>query len=215
MITLLMLSLIGLNLACPDQDEYCASCSNNTCLLCYHSFVDSAGKCVESSKSVDNCMRYKSDGNCQKCEEKYYLSTDNSCKKITVENCLYLYDLNKCKICEEGYAPESNGGGSCIKVDKCMVDDCKKCGFDYVTKKPSCEHCKDGFALHQINQSFSCVKETDKTNNCQYLSNSNTQLCGICDFGYYWANGECKKSSKYSSQILMGLFSLLMSLMMF
>ena len=190
----IIFGLITLLNACPDKDEYCVSCSGTHCVDCYNSFLNGSSRCILSSKTVENCVKYKSDGVCSLCTLGYYLNTTGKCTEISIEDCLKLESSTKCKICRNGLLPQN---GKCVDSEKkCEIENCSICSLSSLNEK--CYFCNDGYAILYTNGKTSCVEELeDKTSNCHYLNAKDTNQCAICDPNYYWSGATCLKSEKY------------------
>merc|ERR1712117_465818 len=76
--------------------------------------------------------------------------------------------------------------------DKCVM--CKR-GIiitnNICDNNEKCNICKQDYVRNSVGQ---CIKETDNTNNCLIVNNTNK--CIMCMYNYFDKNGKCVKSAK-------------------
>lgn len=61
------------------------------------------GLCLEVKTEflIPNCLYYIENGNCETCEEGYYLN-NNDCLMASAMNCLTYKDIDTCESCKTG-----------------------------------------------------------------------------------------------------------------
>lgn len=193
------LFLILLTLHCPSSDERCASCFENKCRLCYDSYLDQSKTCQKSLIEIKNCLQYSTNGICKYCENGFNATSSGKCEKIEIEKCLIKKNSSECSQCEKGILVKN---GKCDEGSKCLSKDCERCGRDeHGVEK--CVLCKSGFSIFIDNGRFLC--RDVGLQNCVYMSKDGTQECAVCAVNYYWRNGKCVVSSKYSLSFV-GIF---------
>ena len=189
--TFLIVLLATPLLSCPGSDEYCLYCMEDTCASCAMTYLKDK-TCTEPTTKIDNCVEYKNSESCESCDLGYQVSTnEKSCTAITIDECAALdpTDSTKCLMCEDGKKNDP-ATGKCTDVD-CDKTNCKMChvaAAEGVTVEV-CGWCNDGYSA----QDGSCI--TAPTANCLMASGGK---CVSCTPGYYWKNGECAESTKYS-----------------
>lgn len=205
-----LLILITLIFSCPDRDERCVSCFEKSCRLCYDSFLDSSATCQTSSISVDYCLQYSTIGVCKYCENGYNANSAGKCEKIKIDKCLIQNGLTDCAQCENGILVKD---GKCDEKNKCLSKNCERCAVDE-NGKEKCTLCKDGFSILIDNGNFIC--KNAGLENCVYMKADESKECAICRVNYYWKNGLCEKSTKYSVNFveLKGIFVLVFILLL-
>ena len=184
-LTILLLITTTLTTNCPN-DERCASCVQNKCVVCYDSYLNQNGLCTASSKKIAHCLQYESEGTCKFCYHGFYLSKNSICEKIPIKNCLELNKDGNCQVCKRGVLLKN---GLCDDKNKCQTPNCDVCSLN-ASKEENCVSCKNGFA---ISFGYGCQLEQENSHHCLFL-NQNGE-CVICDYNFYHKNGQCVKSS--------------------
>jgi len=155
---------------------------------------------------------------CRMCEVGYNAETNltetDASKKYRcrtgdggIANCMYPGKyvfangtiLRYCMGCESGFIGKdynafTNAPTSCTKnaAATTCVTNCEYCSMNGPLKH-YCWACKSGFVA--ANDGLSCVAESIKTLNCQFLSSSDTAQCETCWWPYYFQGSSCAKSS--------------------
>lgn len=145
--------IILATITCPAQDQRCAACQADRCIVCYDSFLDETGRCRPSTISVDKCLQYASNGVCEFCQHGY-TSTAGKCVKITIEDCDEVDESGRCVMCELGVRIQN---GVCDPSIKCELPRCDFCTVQ--NEIEVCSRCEPGWALLNTNGVNSCVKE--------------------------------------------------------
>ena len=188
--------------ACPN-DEYCASCNDNTCALCVNAYVNDSGVCVQGDgETLENCYTFLSATTCAICNDGYYLTTSLTCAEITIDNCLALdsEDSSKCAVCDNNKVVSN---GACVDGADCSIDNCKYC----VTSSVCYECDKD----YSVNENGACVKNT--IDNCHSTIAS---ICVACQRGYYMSSTACESTGvQGSSSILSVIVSMMVMVKLF
>ena len=84
----LLLIIYSIVCPCPDTDTRCLRCGGDRCLNCIDSFANSSGICVSVLNKIDNCLSYRSDGDCLECSYRYRVNSNGQCVPIEIEDCL-------------------------------------------------------------------------------------------------------------------------------
>lgn len=174
-------------LSCPNQDQRCISCEGTKCVACNYSFLNQAGKCVQPTTAILNCLTYSADNTCSFCLHGFNLQ-NNVCVANTVVNCAEQDDEGNCIMCNEGIRIKD---GACDELNQCEIPNCDYCAV--VEGSEVCEICDDDYALQlSAEGTKTCIKETDEVEDCFVLGSGGK--CMVCRFGYYYNNGTCSES---------------------
>lgn len=142
------------------SDAFSISCEK--CGMNY--FVSDSGSCTKVENVIEFCVKYSSDGECEECEESFYLDeSQKSCisfqRSYHLQNnadkkCTKAVALDdKCGVCKVGfYADES---GKCVS---CATSNCAVCNGRGV-----CLVCLSGFYMDLQKQCLSSGLETSRT----------------------------------------------------
>ena len=93
---------------------------------------------------MDKCLYYKSEKNCSKCEDNYYL-TEEGCEATNIRNCILFENIDQCKVCDREYILE---GKNCVKInipESCSTTtnfhpiECTSCKVGYYLDKGNCK----------------------------------------------------------------------------
>ncbi len=182
--------MICVNLACPEDDEYCASCTLNRCNVCFGSFLDAAnGKCVVSETGVDNCLQYVSNGVCKFCQHGYTTTDEGFCTRIEIEDCAEVDEEGDCVMCKKNVKVVE---GECLEENECTLENCGYC--TNIEGIEQCAICDNDYAIRMVEGDRVCVDENEMTEHCLYENAEGG--CSICDLNYYFVKGKCLSSSK-------------------
>ena len=192
-------------LSCPDGDQRCASCLNNVCQKCYNGYLNQ-GKCQAVTIVDNNCLSYVQNGLCRECNYGFTMR-GGRCEKISLPFCMKLDPVYNqagqeiCSVCNRGVLATN---GKCDEKYRCEINDCEYCerGAQNTRK---CLGCKNGFTLQQNPSGNVCIKQSDKTKNCEILDLYNN--CQQCSVNYYFSNGKCVKSGAYNLKSASGIMS--------
>lgn len=172
--TLLLVLLASPFLGCPASDEYCLSCSADTCSSCAMTYL--SGKvCTEPNSKITNCVTYQSASVCSSCDFGYKLSSDKkSCVAITIDNCLAVDDEKTtefCMVCADGKKNDP-ATGKCTDT-ACSVSNCKYCtvASESGITMEACVWCNSGYSSSLV----ACVSEP--TPNCHIAMGSTCASC--------------------------------------
>ena len=189
-LTLLLITAIT---ACPDKDTYCGSCSGNSCIYCYDSYISPAGICEFPLNELPNCLTYENNEKCRECVFGYYL-TNNTCSKIDIKKCVRTAPNtpNECIICKDRILATN---GVCDSNNKCTIDNCDYCIKDGDVEL--CAMCEKGYSATIVGDKAVCKKDAGNIKNCLTLNFYDESQCLLCKAGYYANNGTCLVSEDY------------------
>ena len=184
--------------ACPN-DERCGACVNGRCELCWDSYLDVNGTCVEPQEHINECLRYENANQCRLCRDGYYLNANYMCESIQQDRCIRVDSLGVCVLCERGTRIQN---GICDEANECKINNCDYCGVD-LNGAERCEECREGYVIDQaLSGNTTCVEaaNSDEYDGCRYRGVSGQ--CAICKYGYYDNNGVCEESGAYSGSAI-------------
>ena len=189
---LLLVLLAAPFLGCPGSDEYCLYCEQDTCKSCAMTYLNEK-VCTLPTATIDKCVEYVNATLCSDCDIGYKLASDKkSCVSIGIDNCAAVDEKNSNDKCMECMNAKKNdpATGKCTDED-CKVDNCKMChvASEGTVNIEVCRWCNDGYSV----QDGTCI--ADPITNCQAALGGK---CVSCYPGYYWKDGTCAESTKYS-----------------
>ncbi|CAD8203433.1 unnamed protein product [Paramecium octaurelia] len=154
------------------QNEECVCDIENGYFL-YNSICQSKcpSDCVTCTKEV--CLQ---PDHSIKCQENYYLDTENSTCLSCDQTCQICINGDECIKCKSGLILMNNECSACqefLKQAKC----------DQYDKDCFCIKCIEGYKLNQLSQCIKCAS------NCQ--SCNLEDQCDICKDGYYLNDNQC------------------------
>lgn len=187
-ISLLLLALMGVISACPDED-YCARCDvgSKTCLQCENvAFNVQSKKCDEKQKPIANCRIYSRTEPlvCLRCAFGFGVSADSKqCVKCQVQGCAECnFDAQTCSAC---FSPKVLGSDfkSCVDDAEVKNPDCEVNNSNQNFKRPFCLACKEKFSL---------VNGECKAEKIPFCAEAVNDACYACRAGYFQtADGKC------------------------
>jgi hypothetical protein len=145
-----------------------------TCSLGY--YVNEDGDCELYPSGVINCIQYKDETECSKCEKNYYL-LNNECirSKRLVKDCSYYDGDGLCSECRNGFF---------LSNRECQLGEAINCKT--FKNKGECETCPDGYGLIPDNDNLSCIEiKIDNCNIPDVNSKGPNFKCSQCDVGFY------------------------------
>ena len=185
-----------------SADEMCASCMLGLCAYCRGSFYDlTSTVCKTPATLLANCASYKSETECNVCEEGYYLK-EKVCVAIALENCAYATSAGVCTTCKDSKKYDSVAN-TCTDT-ACSTADCKYCMVAATVE--TCSQCNSDFIVKVSGSTVTCVADTT---NC-VATNPLLGGCALCEEGYYMKGTTCVSGSVQKLGFLMFFAFLLM-----
>ena len=87
------------------------------------------------------CVTCNSATNCTACDAGYLVSTDLSCKRLSVQNCVqYRPDLS-CITCDQDYIKSADGLSCTLNLSCNDTNNCTSCKMGYYLKDSQCLRC--------------------------------------------------------------------------
>ena len=203
--------------ACQELSsvKHCVKYSlyEDKCLECDEGFYKKpdVNECWANPDGIANCVEYKREGMCWRCDSTTYLDTaHNQCKPVIlpVDNCERYFDTTSCKQCKPEFVLEGN---QCKQITALNCDrpqtatrcltcienhllhyesgECTPSGIDQcktavtTIKGPSCSQCQPGYLLSK--DQMQC--ETPKNTIGQCLDYMAEGICQTCIEGYVTA----------------------------
>lgn len=177
-LTWLSLFLIKTFLTCDlIPDPLCGECYNSVCYYCHSSYPDFNGICQIPEIKIDQCESYKNRSTCQRCQSGYH-SEGNVCIKSLLQGCDISLNHFQCLKCN-GHLRKADY--TCDSSKRCETAHCQSC-IETVSGQ-ECHKCYKSYILRLDvdTMKYSCVFESNSTQNCQLLFNN---TCKRCMFGY-------------------------------
>ena len=142
------------NSTCPQYGGFYASSTENRCIPCRD----------------PNCLRCKSNGDCDECKSFWHLNgTTGRCSRKCPTGCKFCTESGVCTQCETGWNMTSSSTCSC------PYSYCRECN------STGCARCQEGY----VKDASGACKST--VPNCRQYNSTTT--CEICEAGYYlWYN---------------------------
>jgi len=179
-------------ISCPDKDPFCSFCNGPVCIYCVASYPGPQGRCIEPTRTIDNCIAYSSNGVCRSCKFGFTLQ-NQSCVKITIPDCYEAYN-GYCSFCQNRVLQIN---GNCNSSRTCSDPNCSLCKYEKGIEV--CGLCQPGWALQVTGgNKYRCVQEYYKTSNCLRVFNEDSSQCAVCDLNYFWRNAACVKTWVYT-----------------
>ena len=199
-----------------SYSNYCDVSYKGKCIKCIENYIlnEEINICKSlSSNEFANCqVIQKSNGLCEKCEQDYYLtSEDKRCTKT--ENCSESL-FGNCIKCNKGYYLDKKENKCILQTGnllycKDVIDgiNCNSCEDGYYfdqggkcvstnycekrSKLGTCEKCISGYFLSEFDRT--CTN----TENC-YTGIKEVGICNKCRYGYYidFKDGICKSNQE-------------------
>lgn len=182
------------------KNQTCSTCPIG-CLTCTSKFVCS--KCNTSknyyldsnytcSLCQNNCKKCNQYGNCEICDDGYYLLNNSSSIINSASNPICQPCLSNCKKCTyntsciacKDYFLLDSINNKCIS---CINSNCDSCNVD-----GKCRNCKTGYFLDTNNICSKCT-----ISNCKECSKDGK--CKSCETGFFLSHADtlCKKCSEF------------------
>ena len=152
------------NVQClPLSKTNCISYNPNTpypCIKCKNGFYsDPDGFCFEADPIINNCLEYKKNDECEKCQINTILSLDRkNCHSTSFFtnylplNCLKADEVNKvCTVCKPGFKFVDFECKACTN----LTEGCFSCNFD----ESDCFVCKNGYFMDKNGVCNSNIKK--------------------------------------------------------
>ena len=144
-------------------------------------------------KYIDFCIKLKESNEslCEKCEEGYYLSSENKCTKInsiTYETKKVCENIDNEEQCSNQYYCQFSSRAYCSGNENCRL----------ILNKDLCE---ERYSCQWNNDYISKCK-VRYIQNCLIISSEDYNICSKCEDGYYLYNGGtiCRKSEENNYQ---------------
>ena len=144
------------NSTCPQYGGFYASSTENRCIPCRD----------------PNCLRCKSNGDCDECKSFWHLNgTTGRCSRKCPIGCKFCTESGVCTQCETGWNMTSSSTCSC------PYSYCRECN------STGCARCQEGYVKDVSGACKSTVP------NCRQYNSTTT--CEICEAGFYLWNNNC------------------------
>ncbi|EDR27922.1 protein serine/threonine kinase, putative [Entamoeba dispar SAW760] len=200
---------------CKECPLHCLRCSRDECLQCDTSSILRDGKCIENM----DCLITNEYGSCSKCISTKVLNSETSSCEPCPDNCKECLSSTSCKECMKGYVLYNQT--DCIKLTNIKLElkrsmnsliphckkettvGCQRCDNKYYLTNTlmcehcieNCEHCIDSTTCQKCSAGYIlnnsvCVKQGKK--GCKIIT-QNGENCAICEDGYFYKDGICKK----------------------
>ncbi|EGR32024.1 hypothetical protein IMG5_098600 [Ichthyophthirius multifiliis] len=193
---------------CHNNCKYCLGDKIDQCVQCQHGFFSLNNVNNQYLKQcfqchIDYCQQCDQFGNCFKCQESYFLSS-NLCYKCQIQNCLQCQNKQKCLKCQEGYTLfQDNSTCKSIEIycqigyylnnqSICQVctQNCQYCNSQYQCFQCSNKYYFDTFELKCLKCQVNCIQ-------CK----PNENYCLECEKEYTLINGKCIKIQTQECQL--------------
>ena len=147
----------------------------DACKICIPETYLSGGKCVNITKTLENCLAYEDAMTCQICKENFILS-GNECFPGNISGCANYENINSCKTCYDNFYLESS---HCYKY---------KADLHCETFHPNKNECIDCLMFHSKNQDNQCIL----IQGCDEFA-ENKHDCVTCKPNFFMFESKCKQ----------------------